>query len=280
MKKVFVSQLLIDVESRKELLDQANIPCMIKNQRSSMLAGEVPFAEIFPELWVIHDEDEGRARDILTNWETAQPMESTGWTCPECREMLQKEFTTCWNCGRERSSEEKRGLHPIETFDDNPDLNAFKRYFSQGFLAGFILTLVGIGVYVYLSIDQNFQDRNKDGKDDYKETRIYGFPPQDQWDNNYDGVFEYSCHYDKAGFVKQCVWDRNQDGDVDLIRKYTYGILRSVDFLDVENGTVRKRVHYKLGSKTHEDIDRDGDGVFEKTLHFNEYEDLISPTPS
>ena len=48
MKKLYVSQSLIDVESRKELLDQAEIPCMVKNQRSAMLGGEVPFAEVFP----------------------------------------------------------------------------------------------------------------------------------------------------------------------------------------------------------------------------------------
>lgn len=65
MKKVFVSPNLIEVEMRKERLEQAGIRCMIKNQRSSGLAGEIPFTEVFPELWVIQNEEYDRARQLL-----------------------------------------------------------------------------------------------------------------------------------------------------------------------------------------------------------------------
>ena len=102
MKKLYVSQSLIDVESRKELLDQAQIPATIKNQRSAMLGGEVPFVEVFPELWVLKDEDFERAQTLLDDWERAKPLETTGWTCSGCGEAHQKEFTTCWKCGQER----------------------------------------------------------------------------------------------------------------------------------------------------------------------------------
>ena len=78
MKKLYVSQSLIDVESRKELLDQALIPATIKNQRSAMLGGEVPFVEVFPELWVLKDEDFERAQTLLKDWEHAKPLETTG----------------------------------------------------------------------------------------------------------------------------------------------------------------------------------------------------------
>ena len=103
MKKLYVSQSLIDVESRKELLNQANISCTIKNQQSAMLGGEVPFAEVFPELWVLHDENFEQARVLLRDWEEAQPLETTSWTCGRCGEIHQKEFTTCWKCNQERS---------------------------------------------------------------------------------------------------------------------------------------------------------------------------------
>lgn len=105
MKKVYVSQSLIEVESRKELLDQAQIPATIKNQRSAMLGGEVPFVEVFPELWVLNDQDIERARTLLEDWECAKPVETTGWTCLVCGEVHQKEFTTCWKCGQERRKE-------------------------------------------------------------------------------------------------------------------------------------------------------------------------------
>ncbi len=103
MRKLYVSQSLVDVESRKELLDQAEIPCLIKNQRSAMLGGEIPFVEVFPELWVFQDDDFEQAETLLQDWEKAQPMEATSWTCGSCGEVHQKEFTTCWKCGKERT---------------------------------------------------------------------------------------------------------------------------------------------------------------------------------
>ncbi len=103
MKKLYVAQNLIDVESRKELMDQADIPCMIKNQRSAMLGGEVPFVEVFPELWVLQDEDLEQAKTLLKDWEEAQPLKTTSWTCSGCGEIHQKEFTSCWKCNEDRT---------------------------------------------------------------------------------------------------------------------------------------------------------------------------------
>ena len=103
MKKLYVSQSLVDVESRKELLDEEEIPCTIKNQRSAMLGGEVPFVEVFPELWVLQDKDFERAQNLLKDWGEAPPLDNTAWTCVSCGEVHQKEFTTCWKCNKERN---------------------------------------------------------------------------------------------------------------------------------------------------------------------------------
>ncbi len=102
MRKVFVSHDLAEVESLKALLEREGIRSWIKNQRSSSLAGEVPFAEIFPELWILDDADAAAARDFLDHWHTAAPPHSTGWTCPGCGEAHEKDFTACWQCGRDR----------------------------------------------------------------------------------------------------------------------------------------------------------------------------------
>ena len=104
MKKVFVSQNLIEVEMRKERLEQAGIRCMIKNQRSSGLAGEIPFTEVFPELWVIQDEDYDRARQLLEEGLISLPSNQDTWVCAGCGERHESQFATCWNCGQERPS--------------------------------------------------------------------------------------------------------------------------------------------------------------------------------
>ena len=102
MLKLYVSNSLIEVETRKEILDQEGILSMIKNQRGSSLAGEVPFAEVFPELWVINDEDYPKAKEVLDNWSKLSPEASSNWTCSGCGEQHTGEFTTCWKCGGER----------------------------------------------------------------------------------------------------------------------------------------------------------------------------------
>ncbi len=279
MKKLYVSQSLIDVESRKELLDQATIPCTIKNQRSAMLGGEVPFAEVFPELWVLQDEDLERAQQLLQDWEDAPPIESTSWTCGNCSERHQKEFTTCWKCGHERSSEKKHIFAPIESFKEDLDQNAFKRYFPQGLLVGIFLTWASLAAWDYFSMTHNYQDRNRDGKEDYRETRKNTLITSDQRDDNFDGIYETRCEYNASQWTNKCFIDRNQDGEPNFIEGYTFGALYSKEFLDLQTGKVRKRAYYKLGVKVREKIDEDGDGIFEKTIHFNQYEDPISSNP-
>ncbi len=276
MKKVFVSQLLVDVESRKELLDQAGIPCMIKNQRSSGLGGEVPFAEVFPELWVLHEEDEVKAQEIFRDWEMATPTKNTEWTCNNCGESLEGKFTACWKCGQERDSKERTSSPPLETFTENKDQDNFKRYFPQGLIVGIILTWGTITGLEYLSKNENLQDRNRDGKDDYIETRVNGYVTQTQMDQDFDGTFETTCKLNAYGWHTKCATDRNHDGEPDLIHEYALGRYTSTILYDLETGKVRKRQYFKLGMKVREKIDEDGDGEFEKTIYLDQNEDPIS----
>ncbi len=102
MQKLFVSPNLVEVESLKGMLDQTGIQSWINNQHGSSLAGEVPFAEVFPELWVLDNADYTAAQQFLENWRTARPYESTDWACVRCGESHEKDFTSCWNCGSER----------------------------------------------------------------------------------------------------------------------------------------------------------------------------------
>jgi hypothetical protein len=103
MIKVFVSPNQVEVESLRNILEQAGIPCTVKNQYNAMLAGGVPFVEVFPEIWVLRDEDVPAAKDIVGHWSKATPVEGSSWRCKQCGENHDKEFTSCWKCGQERS---------------------------------------------------------------------------------------------------------------------------------------------------------------------------------
>ncbi len=103
MKKVFVSHHLFEVEMCKERLEQAEIPCTIKNQRSSSLAGEIPFTEVFPELWVLQDEDHDRAHQLLKDESELLGSNHGSWICAGCGERHEGQFSVCWKCGQDKS---------------------------------------------------------------------------------------------------------------------------------------------------------------------------------
>jgi hypothetical protein len=104
MKRLIVSQSLVEVESLKEFLRADGILCTIRNQQGSSLAGEVPFVEVFPELWVIHDADFDRAKELLEEQGNGDEVERPMWVCAGCEEKHDSSFTACWKCGRENDA--------------------------------------------------------------------------------------------------------------------------------------------------------------------------------
>lgn len=90
----------LNSEMFKSLLDDAGIPCLIRNKYLSVAAGEVPFVP--PELWVLNDEDYPRAKEIVDAWQTAKIETHVPWVCSHCGEAIEGQFTACWKCGRER----------------------------------------------------------------------------------------------------------------------------------------------------------------------------------
>ncbi len=106
MKKVFVDEMISWVVQAKNVLEEADIPCFIKNEFSGNLAGEVPFTETWPELWIHRDGDFAEAKSLLLplrasrTAEEQQPTEQSDWTCGRCGEHNEGNFALCWSCGQ------------------------------------------------------------------------------------------------------------------------------------------------------------------------------------
>lgn len=88
-----------DNEMLKSMLEEADIPCMIRNEYLS--AGEASF--IPPELWILNDEDYPKAREIVDAWQNAEIENHGPWVC-RCGETIEGQSTSCWKCGRERKT--------------------------------------------------------------------------------------------------------------------------------------------------------------------------------
>lgn len=119
MIKLTESQSLIEIESLRAQLEDAGIPCFIKNQHASTLAGEVPFAEVFPELWLARDDDFSHAKELLASWKDGSAY-GHGWTCSRCKEHHTAQYTECWKCGAARDQPGTGTLAP-ELDQEKPD---------------------------------------------------------------------------------------------------------------------------------------------------------------
>jgi len=98
MKKLTAHESLAYIGHLKNVLEQSGIDSVVKNAQLSGGIGEIPFLECMPELWVLKDLDLERATQLLTELESpAEP--APQWRCRGCRELIDGQFTACWNCG-------------------------------------------------------------------------------------------------------------------------------------------------------------------------------------
>lgn len=100
MKKVFAAESLVTVAHYRNLLEAEGIDCFLKNENLGSVMGEIPYAEIWPELWVTHDFQAARAEEIIREARLAQADEGPPWRCRNCGEDNEYQFAVCWNCGR------------------------------------------------------------------------------------------------------------------------------------------------------------------------------------
>jgi hypothetical protein len=99
MKRVATRDSLAVLGHYRDVLEQDGIVCIVKNAHLSGALGEVPFLETWPELWVMRDEDEQRAKRRLAELE-APAVAAAPWRCRHCNADNDGEFAACWSCGR------------------------------------------------------------------------------------------------------------------------------------------------------------------------------------
>jgi hypothetical protein len=83
-----------------DTLRAAGISCTVRNTVLSGALGEIPFLECAPQIWLDHDADEDRAREILR--QLREPTRGPEWRCADCGETSEAQFGSCWHCGATR----------------------------------------------------------------------------------------------------------------------------------------------------------------------------------
>ncbi|CAN5511859.1 hypothetical protein BH20VER1_BH20VER1_03450 [soil metagenome] len=98
MRKIFESSDSVRVGQYQSMLESDGIRTFVKNLNQSSLMGEVPFAEVYPELWIVEEGDFEEAQRLLASYTSAGSGRVADWICPRCGEEVPKELGQCWKC--------------------------------------------------------------------------------------------------------------------------------------------------------------------------------------
>ncbi len=130
MKKVYTAGDPLGARLALGLLEENGIEAVIQGETLWSARGELPLtSDSAPSIWVVRDDDAQRARELILSKERdrnpercancgyllrglsesrcpecGKPFRRTGpdWTCGQCGEGVEDQFTHCWNCGVSR----------------------------------------------------------------------------------------------------------------------------------------------------------------------------------
>ena len=109
VKEVYANRDYQLVALRRTVLEEAGIPCIIRNELAcrvadaygGLMACFFPPAEWWPNLCVIDEEDYQEAIEILN----PSPAPGIAWNCPRCQQEVPGSINECWNCGEPQPRE-------------------------------------------------------------------------------------------------------------------------------------------------------------------------------
>ncbi len=97
MKRIYLATDISQAQLLVDLLAQAMIPAVIQNAHQSGGLGEL--AVTYPEVWLKREQDEARARRVITRFESRAGSGENDRACPDCGERSPAGFDLCWSCG-------------------------------------------------------------------------------------------------------------------------------------------------------------------------------------
>jgi len=103
MIKVFEDFDITLVGHYQSILESNDIATFLKNQFGTSGAGELPFVEVIPQLFILNEADAGRAKALIKELHDPEnAKQAQDWDCPACNTHQEAVFTHCWKCSTER----------------------------------------------------------------------------------------------------------------------------------------------------------------------------------
>ena len=100
MKKVTSDSSLVTIAHYRNLLVSEGIAAFVRNEHFASIMGEIPFQEVWPELWIENDLDFDRAKQLIDTAVLEDESAHDDWRCPNCDAENEGQFAACWSCGQ------------------------------------------------------------------------------------------------------------------------------------------------------------------------------------
>ena len=96
MKLIYTNENRLLVFNAKNILENAGLQTLLKNEYASGGAGDLAVLSTWLELWVVNDRHYDLAIQTLKS--AFKCNEADAWVCKSCEETNEGSFDICWNC--------------------------------------------------------------------------------------------------------------------------------------------------------------------------------------
>jgi hypothetical protein len=96
MKRITKANGIVEATLLHDMLTAAGIEASVQRMYLQGSVGEVPPHEAALEIWIAHEEQVERARELIDGLRHAPQRH---WFCAKCSEEIEGGFEQCWRCG-------------------------------------------------------------------------------------------------------------------------------------------------------------------------------------
>ena len=101
MRRVYKAADPMDAEFVRGLLENAGLRAVVHGAHVSSWYGPILGQAVAPGVFV-PEADLAAAEEIVARYVAGEIETGEPWTCPQCSEAIEGQFTACWNCGSDR----------------------------------------------------------------------------------------------------------------------------------------------------------------------------------
>ena len=100
MKLIYTNENRFLVNNAKNLLENAGIEVVLRNEFAVGAAGDLSPFDAWLELWVADDSDYEKSIQVIKH--SSGSDDASEWICDHCHEVNDAAFDFCWNCQHEK----------------------------------------------------------------------------------------------------------------------------------------------------------------------------------